>query len=237
MKVVKLLPVVFFASVFTIFHILTPTVSSQTGPTEAPAAFDNQTNDFEPQGDVNTRGTFLGDEAVFEKRDTPDTGLGPVYNAQSCAECHRNPVTGGISQIFELRAGRNSSTSLSGGGIVISPSRSPTRDAASTPPPFVPAPGGSLIQARAVDPSIQERVADGPRIIFTGDQQPISVMGFDGGQYGVVGNTPIDGLYPSFSPDGAQVVFQRNVGGNSNIFVMNNDGVVAQSQERASDLL
>jgi hypothetical protein len=217
MKVVKLLALVFFASVLTIFHILTPTVSSQAGPTEAPVAFDNQTNGFEPQGDVNTRGTFLGDEAVFEKRDTPDTGLGPVYNAQSCAECHQNPVTGGISQIFELRAGHNF-TGLSG-GIIISPTR-----ISSAPPPFIPAPGGSLIQARAVDPSIQERVADGPRIVFTGAQQLISVMGFDGGQYGAVGNTPVDGLYPSFSPDGAQVAFQRNVAGTSNIFVMNNDG-------------
>src|SRR5216110_3635256 len=34
-------------------------------------------------------------------------GLGPVYNAQSCAECHQNPVTGAISQISELRAGHN----------------------------------------------------------------------------------------------------------------------------------
>jgi TolB protein len=134
-------------------------------------------------------------------------------------------VTGGITQIFELRAGRGSNA-LSGGGIVISPSRSPTRDATTIAAPntFVPAPGGSVIQARAVDASIQERVADGPRIVFTGDQQLISVMGFDGGQYGVIGNTPVDGLYPSFSPDGAQVVFQRNVGGSSNIFVMNDDG-------------
>ena len=36
---------------------------------------------------------------------TSKKGLGPVYNAQSCAECHQNPVSGGISQISELRAG------------------------------------------------------------------------------------------------------------------------------------
>jgi hypothetical protein len=44
---------------------------------------------------------------VFEKRDTKETGLGPVYNAQSCAECHQNRVTGGVSQVFELRAGHS----------------------------------------------------------------------------------------------------------------------------------
>jgi CxxC motif-containing protein (DUF1111 family) len=230
MRTIKLLAVLFFASTLTALLTLTPAVTGQTGATEAPAGFDDQTNGFEPQGDPNNPNsqpnTFVDDKRVFEKRDTPETGLGPVYNAQSCAECHQNPVTGGITQIFELRAGRGSNA-LSG-GVVISPSRSPTRNAAAAataaPGTFVPAPGGSIIQARAVDASIQERVADGPRIIFTGDQQLVSVMGFDGGQYGVVGNTPVDGLYPSFSPDGAQVVFQRNVGGSSNIFVMNDDG-------------
>jgi len=216
MRTIKLLAVLFLASMLTALLTLTPAVTGQTGVTEAPAAFDDQTNGFEPQGDPNTPNTFLGDKAAFEERDTKETGLGPVYNAQACAECHQNPVTGGISQIFELRAGRGSTT-LSGGSTLISPSNTSS-------PSFVPATGGSLIQARAVDASIQERVADGPRIIFTGDQQLISVMGFDGGQYGAVGNTPVDGLYPSFSPDGAQVVFQRNVGGASNIFAMNSDG-------------
>jgi Tol biopolymer transport system component len=216
-----------FVSIFAASLLLPRTVNSQSA-TDAPAGFDNQTNGFEPQGDPNNPNpqpnTFVGDKRIFEKRDTPETGLGPVYNAQSCAECHQNPVTGGISQLFELRAGRisNAATTLSGGSAIFSPTREATPAPSSSP--FVPATGGSLIQARAVDPSIQERVADGPRIIFTGDQQLISVMGFDGGQYGAVGNTAVAGFYPSFSPDGAQVVFQRNVGGSSNIFVMNADG-------------
>jgi CxxC motif-containing protein (DUF1111 family) len=32
-------------------------------------------------------------------------GLGPLYNAQSCRECHQNPTSGGGSQVTELRVG------------------------------------------------------------------------------------------------------------------------------------
>jgi CxxC motif-containing protein (DUF1111 family) len=58
-----------------------------------------------------------------------------VYNAQSCTECHQNPVTGAGSQISELRAGHLDSAGN-----------------------FVDAPGGSLINDRAINASIQERV-------------------------------------------------------------------------------
>jgi CxxC motif-containing protein (DUF1111 family) len=113
---------------------------------EAPAAFDRQTNDpdFLPQGDPipkfppapgPTPGTFAADEFIFGIVDEKDDGLGPVYNAQSCRECHQNPVPGGISQINEMRAGHN--------------------DAGNN---FIDAPGGSLINDRAIDSKVQERV-------------------------------------------------------------------------------
>ncbi|HAF13918.1 MAG TPA: hypothetical protein DCK99_09520, partial [Blastocatellia bacterium] len=54
-----------------------------------------------------TQAVHDGDRATFEERDGVEKGLGPLYNAQSCAECHNNPVTGGISQVTELRAGHN----------------------------------------------------------------------------------------------------------------------------------
>src|SRR5437660_4539751 len=77
-------------------------VESQSA-TEAPAGFDTLTND----ATFVSQATHDADRETFEERDDVTKGLGPVYNAQSCAECHQNPVTGGISQISELRAGHN----------------------------------------------------------------------------------------------------------------------------------
>ena len=104
-------------------------VEGQSGATEAPAGFDNTTNGLISQTD------FAAALATFEERDTIADGLGPVYNAQSCAECHQNPVTGAVSQVSELRAGH--------------------RDANGN---FVDAAGGSLINDRATNAAIQERV-------------------------------------------------------------------------------
>ena len=112
-----------FAGTFTL------AVQGQTGATEAPTGFDNVTNGFLTQAD------FDAARAAFEERDDIAKGLGPVYNAQSCAECHQNPLTGATSQVSELRAGHQD-----GFGN------------------FVDAPGGSLINDRAIDAAIQERV-------------------------------------------------------------------------------
>jgi CxxC motif-containing protein (DUF1111 family) len=98
--------------------------------TEAPADFDDKTNDptFVSQPD------FDKDKEAFQEPEEVKTGLGPVYNAQSCSACHQNPVTGGISQINELRAGHNRQMVVSGVLVTI----------------FRDAPGGSLIHDRAI---------------------------------------------------------------------------------------
>jgi CxxC motif-containing protein (DUF1111 family) len=112
--------------------------------------FDGQTNNFIPQGKPPedcvepVPGDFENDKVIFEEVDVVEDGLGPVYNAQSCKECHQNPVTGAISQITELRAGHTVDKT------------------------FVDAPGGSLINQRGIptpnynDPhksaKVQERV-------------------------------------------------------------------------------
>ena len=114
---------------------LTFTVQGQTGATEALAGFDTRTNGF------LTQAAFDAARITFEERDEIADGLGPVYNAQSCAECHQSPITGGGSQVAELRAGH--------------------RDRFGN---FVDAPGGSLINDRAINAAIQERVAGAENI-------------------------------------------------------------------------
>ncbi|HXU45697.1 MAG TPA: di-heme oxidoredictase family protein [Thermoanaerobaculia bacterium] len=97
--------------------------------TEAPTGFDNLTNGF------TTQAQFDADKESFEDVEQIADGLGPVYNAQSCGECHQNPVTGATSQVTELRVARFD-------GFFYSDR-----------------PGGSLINDRAIDARIQERVA------------------------------------------------------------------------------
>jgi CxxC motif-containing protein (DUF1111 family) len=41
----------------------------------------------------------------FTEVESPDEGLGPVFNGRSCAECHSVPRIGGSSTITEVRAG------------------------------------------------------------------------------------------------------------------------------------
>lgn len=97
--------------------------------TEAPTGFDDQTNGLVSQTQFDL------DREIFEERELIEDGLGPVYNAQACAECHQNPVTGATTQITELRVGRFDGST------------------------FFDRPGGSLINDRAIDVAIQERVA------------------------------------------------------------------------------
>src|SRR5207237_3241734 len=81
---------------------------------EAPAAFDNRTNGFDPQGpafdtleedNVVALRSFNDNRFVFEEVEHVADGLGPTFNAQSCRECHQNVVTGGASQVAEHRSG------------------------------------------------------------------------------------------------------------------------------------
>jgi CxxC motif-containing protein (DUF1111 family) len=106
-----------------------------TQSTEAPAGFDNLTNGFLSQAEFDSART------VFEKREDLGDGVGPVYNAQSCAECHQSPVSGAASQVTELRAGHFDS-----------------RRGFQNPP------GGSLINDRAIDPAFQEVVPPGNEV-------------------------------------------------------------------------
>ena len=50
-----------------------------------------------PGLDPAARGRFFLGRALFERLATADEGLGPLYNAERCSECHDEPATGGGS--------------------------------------------------------------------------------------------------------------------------------------------
>src|ERR1700747_2993238 len=87
---------------------------AQQGPTEAPTGFDTPTLAQNPgsqsvsNGIAQTPGdTYPIDQSRFEQEHEATTGLGPVFNARACVDCHQNPVSGGSSQFTEIRAGHN----------------------------------------------------------------------------------------------------------------------------------
>src|SRR2546426_3253373 len=117
--------------------------------TEAPAGFDNKSN-----GMVDDA-THQADQEKFDETENVEDGLGPLYNAQACRECHQNPTSGGASQITELRVGhlgpdgrfRNADIPIARGTVVIS-GRTLVNDRAICPNAALP------------DSEIQERVPD-----------------------------------------------------------------------------
>src|SRR5216110_3807933 len=102
---------------------------------EAPSGFANKTNGMTDDA------THAADQAKFEETEEISDGLGPLYNAQSCRECHQNPVSGGPSQVLELRVGhkghdgvfQNPEIPINGGAEVIK--------------------GRSLVNQRAIGPN------------------------------------------------------------------------------------
>ena len=76
-------------------------VSVSAQDPDAPTGFDNKTN-----GMVDDA-THQADQTKFDEVEQISDGLGPLYNAQSCRECHQSPVSGAASQVSELRVGHN----------------------------------------------------------------------------------------------------------------------------------
>lgn len=50
------------------------------------------------------REMFERGRVVFDSVFTSETGLGPLFNADACAECHEDPVSGGTGDEIELHA-------------------------------------------------------------------------------------------------------------------------------------
>src|SRR5947209_4150605 len=95
-----MLYVCLIAGLAMVLAVAGPSLGQNSGTaTEAPSGYDNQPNGLTDQA------KFSMDRGKFEDVETIGDGLGPIYNAQSCSECHQNPVTGSTSQIKEFRAG------------------------------------------------------------------------------------------------------------------------------------
>src|ERR1700730_6655908 len=138
-KVLRVLVFLLFTAALALPIWTSRTVEGQ-GATEAPTGFDTLTNGMVTQAVHDT------DRKTFEERDDVVKGLGPLYNAQSGAECHNNPVTGGISQVSELRAGHND-----GGGNFVPATLSINDDGGL---PGVTIANRSLINQRATCPGV-----------------------------------------------------------------------------------
>jgi CxxC motif-containing protein (DUF1111 family) len=95
----------------------------------------------EPTGD-----TFAIDQQEFEKNETIQDGLGPVYNATACVTCHQNQGSGGAGQMTEIRVGHNNAS-----GMFVNPT--------------IMVEGGpvvarSIVNDRAICPQAQEHVPE-----------------------------------------------------------------------------
>ena len=146
------------ASALALVMALGARVETQSSVTDAPAGFDVVSNGFaeefcarqnhltnSPNSPMIDRDECNFDFAQeeFAELNSDDDGLGPVFNATGCGECHAAPAVGGGSQIMERRAGFFNGFA------------------------FTDHPGGSLIHDRATDLSLLETVIESRANVFT----------------------------------------------------------------------
>jgi len=122
-------------------------------PTEAPTGFDTPTLVKDPGSKSSSNGIaeppgdrFARDQQIYETAHDVNTGLGPVFNARACVDCHQNPVSGGASQFTELRVGHRDAN-----GNFVNPTV-PINDGAEQ------ITGRSIVNDRAVVPEAQEHI-------------------------------------------------------------------------------
>ncbi len=87
----------------------------------------------------------------FENVETVESGLGPIFNNNSCVACHSAPGTGGASTIFVTRFGKNTNG-------VFDPLASE---------------GGSLLQDHAINPIGQEVVPADANVVIHRQTTPL----------------------------------------------------------------
>ena len=132
---------------------------AQESATEAPAGFDTPSFAQNPGSQSISNGiaqpsgdTYALDQTKFEQDHDASTGLGPVFNARACVDCHQNPVSGGSSQFTEVRAGH---TDKDGNFVAATVT---INDGANT------IANRSIINDRALIPQAQEHIPDAENI-------------------------------------------------------------------------
>ena len=91
----------------------------------------------------------------FLNEETPESGLGPVFNNVSCVSCHSAPAPGGASDIFVTRFGRMANGQFD---------------------PLASL-GGSLLQQFAIDPAAREVVPPTANVVAHRESTPLYGMG------------------------------------------------------------
>lgn len=139
--------------ILSLLGLQAPLWAQTAPPSEAPAGFDTPTVAQDPGSQSMSNGileppgdSYALDQTRYERIHDASSGLGPVFNARACSDCHQNPVSGGASQFTELRAGHRDST-----GTFVNPTI-PINDGAAT------IGGRSIVNDRALVPEAQEHI-------------------------------------------------------------------------------
>jgi CxxC motif-containing protein (DUF1111 family) len=98
---------------------------------------------------------FLDGKDDFEKTETVEGGLGPIFNRDSCVACHSSPVAGGASAINVTRFGMTVHGKF---------------DALDSL-------GGSLLQENAIVPEVQEFVPSVANVVIHRNSTPLFGLG------------------------------------------------------------
>ena len=102
---------------------------------------------------LDQRKLFRDGKDEFEQAETAAQGLGPIFNAISCAGCHSTPTVGGSRALNETRAARIADGS------------------------YFELPGGSLFQSDAISPNCRESVPASANVIAQRQTTPLFGVG------------------------------------------------------------
>lgn len=129
-----------------------------------------------PGLDASQLATFNGGLEEFQSVETPEGGLGPIFNDSACAACHTAGGIGGASDQTVTRFGR-----------LVNGVFDPLAQL-----------GGSLLQAQAIDPKVQEQIPAQANVIAKRVTTPL----FGAGLIEAIADGDIEANAARRKPDG-----------------------------------